>query len=211
MKLLTLGAAALLIAGTASAASANAFDVDLSLGYSRLRIDGPGAKDLDKDDGAAIQLAFMGPAPQTPSFRFGFGLELSGYRNDFHVTDTNGFERHRFDQIGMVVPELRIGYYVPIGHFFIEPSIGVGLAIADYSTGHVHRYHHDNNDSYDDIDSDTLRLNAAVHPTLQIGYASDHWAVGLQTSYLYTHLHFKDGIGGDVSELYGGAFFRWSY
>ena len=216
MRLLTVGTAALLLAAAASAARANAFDADLSLGYSQLRIDGPNAKDLDKRDGFGAQFSFMFPAPKTPSFRYGFGLNASGFRNDFHVFDPDrGREVHRFDEFSLIVPELRIGYYIPIDHFFIEPSVGLGLAVGDYSTGRVHHHHHhdddDVNDDFDDVDTSTVRLNAAVHPTIQVGYGYEHWAVGLEASYLYTHLHFKEGIGGDIGELYTGVFFRFSY
>ncbi len=210
-RFLTKGALALILIATGSTAKA-AFDVDFGIGYSRLSIDGKNAKDLDNADGAQANVAFtLKPSPAAAGLRFGFGIEASGYRNDYHQIDPiTGDNVHRYHELDLFIPEVRLGYYIPFDHFFIEPSMGVGLAVGTYRVGHVHRWRHDDFEE-DDDDRDITRANIALRPKIQIGYARDHWAVGLEASYLWTHLHFDDGIGGDVGELYGGAFFRLSF
>lgn len=212
MRKLFIGSTAALLLATAGAGRAVAgnFDVDFGLAYSQLRIDGNGAKDLDKSDGAAARASFMFPQPAVPGLKLGFGLEVSGYRNDFHEVDNDGDNRRRYHELDLVIPELRAAYTIPFGNFFVEPGIGVGLALADYRLDTV-RHHHHNDDDFAQDDDDTFRANVAVHPSLKIGYGQGHWAAGLEAGYMFTHLHFGDGVGGDVSELYGGAFFRWSF
>jgi hypothetical protein len=218
MKRVLTGVAALLLGASATTVRASDFDVDLGLGYSRLQLDGNNkdAKDLDHSDSAGLDLAFKWRVPPSTGLRLGIGLTASGYRDEFHVTDPITFDRvHRYRELDLVVPELRIGYNVPIGgNFFIEPSLGVGLAAADYRTGTIHHHHHHHDDedyTYDDDDNDTFRANLALRPRIQAGVGGDHWKLGLEASYLFTHLDFGNGIGGDVNELYGGAFFRVSF
>jgi len=209
MRRLSVVCSALLLGAAATSANA-AFDVDFGLGYSRLSIDGNNAKDLDNADGAQINATFtLKPSP-AQGLRIGFGLEASSYRNDFHQTDPfTGFEIHRYHELDLFIPEVSVGYHIPIDHFFIEPSLGVGLAVGTYSVGHVHHHHDDFDES--DVDRDITRANVALRPKLQIGYARDHWGAGVEASYLWTHLHFDDGIGGDVGEAYVGGFFRLSF
>lgn len=210
MRLLTLACSALILGVTKTAATA-AFDVDFGLGYSRLSIDGNNAKDLDNADGAQINATFTLRPSNVEGLRVGFGFESSAYRNDFHEIDSfTGDNVHRYHELDLFIPEVRVGYYVPIDHFFIQPSLGVGLAVGQYRTGHVHHWHHDDFAEEDD-DRDITHANLALRPKIQIGYAREHWGVGVEASYLWTHLHFDDGIGGDVGELYGGAFFRLSF
>jgi len=207
MRKLIIGTAALLLAAGAGTASAGGFDLDAGIGYSRLNIDGKKTGDLDDNDGGAVHASIMWPQPAVPGLRLGFGLEVSGYTDRFRETDNDGDERTRYRSIDMLVPELRIAYRIPIDHFFIEPALGVGLAVADYNL-HTNRGH---DRDFDERDFDCFRLNAAVQPSVKIGYAQDRWAAGVELSYLWTHLHFKDEIGGDVSEMYVGGFFSWSF
>jgi hypothetical protein len=101
-----------------------------------------------------------------------------------------------------------IGYHAPLGdHWFIEPSVGVGPAIGVFILGEDRgRWWHDDN-AYDDH----VRAGFAVQPALQVGYEWGHFGVGAEASYLWTHMDFGDDIGGDITELYAGGFFRWSF
>ena len=214
MKWMTAAAAGMVLAASATATrAADDFAVELSLGYSRLEMDGKNSKALDGADGAASRITFMAPAPHAPGFRFGFGLTGSAYRDEFHVTDSDGDTEHRYRELDLFIPELRVAYFIPIHDFFIEPNFGLGLAVGDYRQGEVHHHHHDdfNDDEFDDNHDDIYRVNVSLRPGIKIGYGRGPWAAGVEASYLWTHLHFDEGVGGDIGEAYVGGFFRWTF
>ena len=205
MRKLLLGcvlAGAGLWASTAKAETNYVFD--FGIGYQKLHIDGANAKELDGDENISGKFKVMILPSTTSRWRYGFSISgASAYENTGpFVFDGKTYVDDPFKEFEMLVPEFRIAYHIPINNLFIEPSIGVGPAIAAFRTG-------EDND-YWDADN-TVRVNIALEPSLQIGYAQDQWAVGGEVSYLFTHLDFGDDVGGDIDTFYLGAFFRYQF
>jgi hypothetical protein len=51
-----------------------------------------------------------------------------------------------------------------------------------------------------------------VRPFLRAGYQQDHWAVGLEASWLFGgNVGLTQQVEGDVSEFYAGGFFGWKW
>jgi len=207
MRLLLVLLAATMI--TLSASSAKAFDIDFGLGYSKLQIDGSSddAKALDGSDGPAFDISFKFTSI-IPGLRWGFGVQGSYFRDEYHVTNSDGDSDKRFRDLTLIIPEFRVGYHVPIGPIFIEPSMGAALVMGEFRTGYVDSHH---GNEFDDSDHEEFEVNVALTPRLQAGIEGHFWAAGLEVSWMNSHLDFGDGVGGDISTFYGGAFFRISF
>ncbi len=207
MKALWVGCVALLAFATVG--RAEQFSLDSGIHYAKLNLEGVNAARLDDADGAVFDIAFQ-IAPPHSGWRFGAGLMVGGWYEEFQSVDPNLDITDAYQSLSIIIPELRIGYHIPLGdpdgnHLFIEPSMGVGLAIGTYSSGDVYF-----GTFYDDNGSRT-RANIAFRPKVQVGYSWDRFALGLEGSYLWTDLDFGNGIGGELTSWTAGVFFRWRF
>jgi hypothetical protein len=196
----------------ADVATNDRFALDVGLGYSKLNIDGDFVSELDDSDSAAVSVRFTFLNPHRSNWRIGFSLHAAGTweETDPFILDGEVFDDDPYKEFSMLVPMFRVGYHFPIGDsgWFVEPSFGVGPSFGYFRAGEDR-----GGNWWDDDDEfeERWEVGIAIQPALQVGYAWDHFAAGGEVGYLWTHLDFDDDIGGDVTELYLGGFFRWSF
>lgn len=201
------------MAFVASAARADGdpnYTMDFGLGYAKVNIGGSNVSELDGNDTSAAQIRFKFRQPSLGNWRLGFALTAvdTWEDTDPFVSDGKAYVDDPYKEFSMLAPMATIGYNIPLGHhWFIEPSIGVGVAVGVYATGENHGEWWDDDNQYDDH----VRANIAVQPAVQLGYEWGHFGVGAEVNYLWTHLDFGDSVGGDVTVFYAGGFFRWSF
>lgn len=190
----------------------NGFSLDFGIGYSKLNIAGENVRQLDGADGAASHINFKWAPPDARGLRLGFSVDIAGWREEFTSVneDEDEFITDAYQELSLFIPEVRVGYYIPFGdprdrHFFIEPSIGVGLAVGYFEAGDVFF------NRFDSDDYSKTRANIAFRPAVQAGYAWDRFAAGVEASYLWTHLDFGNEVGGDIESWYVGGFFRFRF
>jgi hypothetical protein len=199
-----------LLASAARAERDTNFTMDFGLGYAKVNIDGANASDLDGNDTSAAEVRFKFTQPKLGNWRLGFALNVvdTWEDTDPYVIDGKAYIDDPYKEFYMLSPMFSLGYQVPLGsHWFIEPSVAVGPSIGVFILGEDHGQWWDDDNAYDDH----VRVGVAVQPALQVGYEWDHFGLGAEVSYLWTHLDFGDDIGGDISVFYAGGFFRWSF
>jgi hypothetical protein len=208
IALLTAG----LFAPPALADNENRFAIDFGLGYSKLNIDGDVTEELDGEETIAPMVRFTFLPPENSGWRIGFSLQGTTVYDETgpFVYDGELFVDDPFKQFSMLVPMFQLGYQFDLGNtgVFITPRIGVGPSFGYFVAGEEYEDWWDDDNEYEQ----RYKVGFAVQPAIQIGYAwSDHFAAGAEAAYLWTHLDFGDGAGGDVTNFYAGGFFRWSF
>jgi len=193
-------------------------DFQLSIGYSHLYLkDSPS---FANRDGLRLEprvsFAFFDTMPQ---LRLGFGLGISGYTHELDsntvITIDNGSETevifaNQWEGVSLLTPEFQLSWRQTFGgnhHWYVEPGIGIGAAIANYYVADDWWWGDGNNNNADEWDS-----TFEARPFLRAGYQGDPWMFGIEASYLFGgNINLTDQVNGDLNELYVGGFFgvRW--
>lgn len=203
--------AAAAVASPAMAERDNRFAIDFGLGYSKLNIDGEVTDDLDGEETVSPMVRFTFLPQDRSGWRIGFSLQAATVYDETgpFIYDGELFINDPYKQFSMLVPMVQVGYQFDLGDsgVFITPRIGVGPSFGYFVAGE------DYEDWWDDDNEHEQRwkVGLAVQPSVQVGYQWDNFAVGGEVAYLWTHLDFGDGAGGDVTNFYAGAFLRWSF
>lgn len=205
---------------TASPASAvSDFEISVGLSYAHLEFDGADGT-FESHDGVRFEPRVSASLiDDLPQLRLGAGLGISGFSksedDDLTFTDDDGdtfeIDGDHVEALTFVVPELQLSWRQPLGEagngaFFIEPGAAIGLLVASYNVSTNYRFF----DSDEDIDeSDTA---FAARPFVRAGYAWDHFAAGLEVSYMIGgQLDLFGEVEGDPRELIIGGFFAYRF
>ena len=219
-------AVALAVGMLLGARSARAhMEFDLSVGYAHVELDGS-ASPFDSRDGMRVEPRFSwapGGDVTGSHLRLGASLAFSGFDRrtddddvfidddgDIFVVDSSDVE-----SLTLITPEFQVSYRLRFGGvddpdrgrrgFFVEPGVGVGVAIGQYWVGDTFGWW---------VDTDISEWDATIHgrPFLRGGYEWEHFVLGVEGSYLFGgSLDFTNQIEGDLSEWYVGVFFggKW--
>jgi hypothetical protein len=188
------------------------------LGYAHLEQDDSGGFEpvIDSKDG--VRAAFGADVPVTDSangsgFRLGGRLSMSSFTEDLGDRTVAGepdLEIEEFLDLTMFTPQFVASYRQLIGDpqdggaGFIEPGVGLGLALAIMTSG-SHLTFGDSIVGSDVGDTET-EIGISLNPFVRGGFAWSRFLIGLEGGYEWSSVEFED-LGSDPRQWYLGLFF----
>lgn len=211
-----LGGALCLLAGGCQ--RGQPVQVNFLLGYAHLDQEDSGGFEpvIDSKDGVRAAFAADVPVAGSPNgsgFRLGGRLSMSSFTEDLGDRTVAGepdLEIEEFLDLTIFAPQFVASYRQLIGDphdggaAFIEPGLGVGLAVAMMTSGSRLTFG-DSIVGSDVGDTDT-ELGVSLNPFVRGGYAWSRFLLGLEGGYEWSSVEFED-LGSDPTQWYVGLFF----
>ncbi len=194
-----IGAAVL---GSATSTRAD-IDLEFNLGYSKISLEGVKTIDHRDGGGGGVMVGFR-PFSGARGLRLGVGLQSSYYLDEIERPGAGD----DFIDLGILTPSFSVAYTQPLGDaFFIEPSIAVGMPIANYREG--------TNWNWWDTDTtvDEWAVGISARPGVRLGLTNGTISGGIDLAYTIGSLEFDNNnasnrnIGGTLQEYFIGGFF----
>ncbi len=192
------------------------FAFDLGVEYSHLTLEG--SQSFGERDGLRIEPRFsVGLTQAMPQLRLGVGVGFSSYYHQLdsdtvitidHGDHTDVIFADQWESVSLIEPELQVSFrqtFGPSDRWYVEPGVGVGAAVANYSVW-------DNFWGWSDTHNSEWDTTWEVRPFLRIGYMWENWVAGFETSYMWGgNLDLTDQVRGDVREFYAGGYFGYHW
>jgi hypothetical protein len=164
---------------------------ELSIGVGASSMSTRGALDDRWGPWAEPSISFS-PFDDLTQLRVGFGVGINYFQHDVSVplgiygdsTSVNVY-------LGMATPEALISWRQPIADkFFIEPGVGIGVAIGDFYG----------------VSNDEWTAGFSARPFVRFGYDASRWNAGIEVGYQYSRLELE-GDNTDIRIFNVGGFF----
>lgn len=204
---------ALALGLTCGVASAQIGEFSFSGGYSHLHTQRLGGLFVDRDGGYVDgEVMWRIPDLSVPVL-VGVGVSGSGYYDSRDIAFAGGggfFEEDNLESdFGLVSIEARAA--LPIGlriapGFFVEPRVGLGLLIDDYS---IDRQFSSSGTTFIDT-VDHTGAAFEIRPALRAGYSWGPGAIGAEVSYMAAWGDFG-AFGSRATEFRAGVFVRFHF
>jgi hypothetical protein len=191
---------------------------NVMLGYAHTELEESGGFEPILDDRDGARVAVGADVPTMGTSVNGSGLRLGGRMSVSWLRDNQG-ERFLDDEpllvvedfidLTMFTPQVVASYRQVIGDpdagaAFIEPGVGLGLAVATMSFGSDLEFGDDLVGT--DIQDRERDVGFAVSPFLRGGFTRGRYLIGLESGYEWTSISFDHDLGDDPTQWYLGIF-----